>query len=66
MPRHLVLMDRTTHAVAPDGWRYTVGRPLAELEQQLDPPRFFRTTRQVNVAAHGVRRYAAAGQDWPF
>lgn len=58
----LVSLDKTTHAVALDGRRYTVDRPLAELEQQLDPQRFFRATRQVIVAAHGVRHYTAAGK----
>jgi len=58
----LVSLDKTTHAVALDGRRLVVDRPLAELEQLLDPARFFRATRQVIVAAHGVRHYAAAGR----
>jgi len=58
----LVSLDKTTHAVALDGRRFTVDRPLAELEQMLDPARFFRASRQVIVAAQGVRHYAAAGK----
>jgi DNA-binding LytR/AlgR family response regulator len=58
----LVSLDKSTHAVALDGRRYSVDRPLAELEHQLDPTRFFRATRQVIVAAHGVRHYAGSGK----
>lgn len=58
----LVSLDKTTHAVALDGGRFVVDRPLAELEQLLDPRRFFRATRQVIVAAPGVRHYAPAGK----
>lgn len=58
----LVSLDKTTHAVALDGRRFLVDRPLAELEQVLDPARFFRASRQVIVAAQGVRHYATAGK----
>jgi len=58
----LVSLDKTTHAVALDGRRFLVDRPLAELEQLLDPARFFRASRQVIVAAQGVRHYATAGK----
>lgn len=58
----LVSLDKATHALALDGRRYTVDPPLSELEQQLDPARFFRATRQVLVAAAGVRHYAPAGK----
>lgn len=58
----LVSLDKTTHAVALDGRRFLVDRPLAELEQVLDPARFFRASRQVIVAAQGVRHYATVGK----
>lgn len=58
----LVSLDKATHAVALDGRRLEVDRPLAELEQLLDPLLFFRATRQVIVAAQGVRHYSGAGK----
>jgi DNA-binding LytR/AlgR family response regulator len=58
----LVSLDKITHAVTLDGRRFVVDRPPAELEQLLDPARFFRATRQVIVAAQGVRHCASAGK----
>lgn len=58
----LVSVDKLTHALALDGQRYLVDQSLAELEQALDPARFFRVTRQVLLAARGVRHYAGAGR----
>ena len=58
----LVSLAKTTHALALDGRRFLVDQPLAELEAALDPGRFFRASRQVIVAAQGVRHYASAGK----
>jgi DNA-binding LytR/AlgR family response regulator len=57
-----VSLDKLTFAVLPDGQRYLVETPLAELEEQLDPAQFFRANRQVLIAAHAVRRFAPAGK----
>lgn len=58
----LVSLDKSTHALTLDGRRFLVERPLAELDQLLDPALFFRATRQVIVSAQGVRHYAGAGK----
>ena len=57
-----VSLDKLTFAVLPDGQRYQVETPLAELQEQLDPAQFFRANRQVLIAAHAVRRFAPAGK----
>ena len=36
--------------------------PLAELETELDPAKFFRANRQLLVAATAVARFAPAGK----
>jgi DNA-binding LytR/AlgR family response regulator len=58
----LVSLDKLTHAVSLDGQRFHVDQSLTELEQQLDPSRFFRLSRQMLVAAAAVRHYAPAGR----
>jgi DNA-binding LytR/AlgR family response regulator len=58
----LVSLDKLTHADALDGTRFQVEQTLAELEQALDPARFFRLNRQVLVAASAVRHYAPVGK----
>ena len=57
-----VSVDKLTFAVLADGRRYQVETALAELEDELDPAQFFRANRQVLIAAHAVRRFAAAGK----
>ena len=57
-----VSVDKLTFAVLADGRRYQVETALAELEDELDPVQFFRANRQVLIAAHAVRRFAAAGK----
>ena len=57
-----VSIDKLTFAVLPDGRRYQVETPLAELQDELDPALFFRANRQVLIAAQAVRRFAPAGK----
>ncbi|MCK9687377.1 LytR/AlgR family response regulator transcription factor [Scleromatobacter humisilvae] len=57
-----VSVDKLTFAVLPDGRRYQVETPLADLQDELDPAQFFRANRQVLIAAHAVQRFAAAGK----
>jgi DNA-binding LytR/AlgR family response regulator len=57
-----VSVDKLAFAVDTAGERYLLETPLAELETQLDPARFFRANRQVLVAASAVARFEAAGK----
>lgn len=57
-----VSVDKLTFAVLPDGRRYQVETPLAELQDELDPALFFRANRQVLIAAQAVRHFAPAGK----
>ncbi len=57
-----VCVDKLTFAVLPDGRRYQVETPLADLQDELDPALFFRANRQVLIGAHAVRRFAPAGK----
>ena len=58
----VVSVDKLVFAIDAAGERYLLETPLAELEAALDPTRFFRASRQVLVAAHGVARFAPAGK----
>ncbi|MDN3919964.1 LytR/AlgR family response regulator transcription factor [Roseateles violae] len=57
-----VSLDKLSFAVDRAGQRFLVEPTLGELEQRLDPRRFFRANRQLLVAADAVRRFAAAGK----
>ena len=57
-----VSVDKLTFAVLPDGRRYQVETPLADLQDELDPAQFFRANRQVLIAAHAVQRFTAVGK----
>ena len=57
-----VSVDKLTFAVLPDGRRYQVETPLAELQDELDPALFFRANRQVLIAARAVRHFVPAGK----
>jgi DNA-binding LytR/AlgR family response regulator len=59
---YVVSVDKLAFAVDTAGERYLLETPLAELETQLDPARFFRANRQVLVAASAVARFEAAGK----
>jgi DNA-binding LytR/AlgR family response regulator len=59
---YVVSVDKMAFAVALDGSRYLLDRTLADLENELDPARFFRVSRQLLVAAHAVKQYASAGK----
>lgn len=59
---YLVSLDKLVFAVDWAGERYQVDIPLAELEEALDPARFFRANRQVLVAARAVTGFSAAGK----
>lgn len=59
---YFVSVDKITHAVALDGTRYVLDMPLAELEPELDPARFFRANRQLLVSASSVSAFRAAGK----
>lgn len=58
----LVSVDKLTFAVTLDGQRFLLDGTLAEVEQELDPARFFRASRQVLVALQAVTSYAPAGK----
>ena len=59
---YFVCVDKITHAVALDGTRYVLDMPLAELEPELEPARFFRANRQLLVSASSVAAFRAAGK----
>jgi DNA-binding LytR/AlgR family response regulator len=58
----VVSVDKLAFAVTLDGQRYLLDGTLAEVEQELDPARFFRASRQVLVALQAVTGYAPAGK----
>jgi DNA-binding LytR/AlgR family response regulator len=59
---YVVSVDKLAFAVDAAGERYLLEAPLASLEAELDPQRFFRVNRQLLVAASAVQRFAAAGK----
>ncbi|MEO8079955.1 MAG: LytTR family DNA-binding domain-containing protein [Caldimonas sp.] len=59
---YVVSVDKLVFAVDAVGERYLLDTPLAELEASLDPTRFFRASRQMLVAAHGVASFSSAGK----
>ena len=59
---YFVSVDKITHAVALDGARYVLDMPLAELEPELDPARFFRANRQLLLSASCVSAFRAGGK----
>jgi DNA-binding LytR/AlgR family response regulator len=59
---YFVCVDKITHAVALDGARYVLDVPLADLEPELDPARFFRANRQLLVSASSVLAFQAGGK----
>ena len=59
---YVVSVDKLAFAVDETGERYLLETPLAELEAELDPARFFRANRQLLVAAQAVQRFAPAGK----
>lgn len=59
---YVVSLDKLAYAIDEAGERYLLDAPLAELEAELDPTRFFRANRQLLVAATAVRRFAAVGK----
>ncbi len=58
----LVSVDRLCFAVCGDGSRHLLDGTLAEVEQTLDPARFFRANRQVLVALSAIAGYRPAGK----
>jgi DNA-binding LytR/AlgR family response regulator len=59
---YLVSVDKLAHAVTTDGERHLLDGTLAEIEQTLDPARFFRANRQVLVALTAIAGYSAVGK----
>jgi DNA-binding LytR/AlgR family response regulator len=59
---YVVSIDKLSFAVDAEGERYLLETPLAELEAELDPVRFFRASRQLLIAASAVQRFAPAGK----
>jgi DNA-binding LytR/AlgR family response regulator len=59
---YVVSVDKLSFAVDTDGERLLLETPLAELETELDPTRFFRASRQLLIAASAVRRFTPAGK----
>lgn len=59
---YVVSLDKAAFAVDRDGERYALETPLAALEGELDPQRFFRANRQLLLAADAVVRFAPAGK----
>jgi DNA-binding LytR/AlgR family response regulator len=51
---YFVVEDKLVDVVTRDGRRYSLDRPLGELEAELDPAEFFRVNRQYLVAAAAV------------
>ncbi len=59
---YVVSIDKLAFAVDQMGERYLLETPLAELETELDPAKFFRANRQLLVAATAVVRFAPTGK----
>jgi len=59
---YVVSLDKLAVAVDDSGQRLTLDTPLADLEAELDPARFFRATRQLLVSVQAVRRFVPAGK----
>lgn len=59
---YLVSADKLSFAVGHDGTRVLVDAPLADIERELDPMRFFRANRQCIVSARAIQRFGAAGK----
>lgn len=59
---YVISLDKAAVAVDAQGGRYQLEMPLAELEADLDPARFFRASRQLIVAASAVRRFQPIGK----
>lgn len=59
---YVVSLDKLAVAVDQAGERYLLDVPLATLEAELDPLRFFRANRQLLVAATAVLRFVAVGK----
>lgn len=59
---YVVSVDKLAFGIDRDGERYLLDTPLAELEAQLDPARFFRASRQLLVAADAVAGFAPVGK----
>lgn len=58
----LISEHKLTFAITHDGTRAMVDAPLSTLEDELDPARFFRLSRQVIAAADAVVRFSSAGR----
>lgn len=58
----VISVDKLSFAVLQDGSRYLLEIPLATLEAQLDPTRFFRANRQTLLAASAVTGFMATGK----
>lgn len=54
--RYIYFEGGITRLFLKDGHRFIIDQPLNELEEQLDPKRFFRATRQHIVNIDGVER----------
>jgi DNA-binding LytR/AlgR family response regulator len=59
---YLLSADKLSFAVGHDGARILVDAPLADIERELDPLRFFRANRQCIVSAGAIQRFGAAGK----
>jgi DNA-binding LytR/AlgR family response regulator len=59
---YLVSADKLSFAVARDGTRILLDAPLADIERELDPARFFRANRQYLVSAAAIHRFATNGK----
>ena len=59
---YVVSVDKSAVAVDAGGGRYLLEIPLAELEAELEPDRFFRASRQVLIAASAVAAFEPAGK----
>jgi len=59
---YVVSVDKLAVAVDDAGERLTLDMPLAELEAELDPARFFRASRQLLVSVQAVKRFVPVGK----
>jgi len=59
---YVVSVDKLAVAVDDAGERLTLDMPLAELEADLDPARFFRASRQLLVSVQAVKRFVPVGK----